>query len=77
LATILSKVLAEALLNSSSIHENKDQLPVELYRLISHGFRKSDPAIEDEIYRKYLVKARKMIEDKYLNLVEENKKLSS
>ena len=77
LATVLSKVLAEALISSSSIDENKDQLPPELYRLISHGSRKSDPDVEQDIYRKYLVKARKMIEEKYLNLIEENKKLSS
>jgi hypothetical protein len=77
LATVLAKVLAEALLSSSSIDENKDLLPPELYRLISHGSRKADPEIEQEIYKTYLLKARKMIEDKYVNLIEENKKLSS
>ena len=77
MATVLAKVLAEALLSSSSIDENKDLLPPELYRLISHGSRKADPEIEQEIYRTYLVNARKMIEDKYFNLTEENKKLSS
>ena len=46
LATVLAKVLAEALLSSSSIDENKDLLPPELYRLISHGSRKADPEIE-------------------------------
>jgi hypothetical protein len=44
--TVLSKVLAEALLSSSSIDEQRDNLPPELYRVISHGTRKSDPAIE-------------------------------
>lgn len=77
LATVLSKVLAEALLSSTTIDENKDKLPLELYKLISHGTRQSDPQIEQEIYSKYLLKAKKMIDEKYLNLIEDNKKLSS
>ena len=64
-------------LSTSSIDENKDKLPIELYKLISHGTRQSDPQIEQDIYSKYLLKAKQMIDEKYLNLVDDNKKLSS
>jgi hypothetical protein len=75
--TVLSKVLAEALLSSSSIDEQRDNLPPELYRVISHGIRKSDPAIEQEIYSTYCQATRRRLDDKYTTLVDENKKLCS
>ena len=53
MCSVLASVYAETLVQVGSI-EDQHQIPIELMRLVSHGQRKADPAIEQEIYSLFL-----------------------
>lgn len=67
LSSILCKVLAENLIMSGHI-QDQSQLPSELFKLMSLGDRKADPAIEQEIYNSYLVNTKRLIDERFIYL---------
>lgn len=74
LSSILTKVLAESLVICGGV-ENESAIPIELMKLVQLGSRKADPAIENEIYQNYLAESKNIIEERFMQLYEENKQL--
>jgi hypothetical protein len=70
----LTKVLAEALLITGTISDHSS-LPVEIQKLLSHGTKKSDSSVEQEIFDVYLSNTKRLLEEKIFQLAEEKRSI--
>ena len=76
LCSIVLKVFGEVFITTGTI-DDELQLPSEYIRLVSNNSKRTDQQVEQEIYSNFLSNTKRMLEDRFYNLYEENRQLKA